>query len=105
MLGELLDRRAILGVGGHHFLEEVAELGGEVTSGSLAAVRLPEDVVLFVDEALEIGVILLAVLEWWHSRVHDEEDDSCCEDIDLAAVVLLGGNFGSHVTLGTQPSS
>lgn len=101
----VLNPQSFSRVEGNQTLEEVLEGVTEETNRSLAGMSLPEDFVLLFLEDFVVWVSWCCLLEWRISSIHDEEDDSRCEDIHTFSLVFLARDLWSHVAFSSQLGS
>jgi hypothetical protein len=100
--GNLFDFWSFVGIEGDHSGEKVFEFGREEVHWSSSGVSLPESVVFLVFDQLVVGIISSCLFEWWVSGIHDEQNDSCSENVALGSLIVLGWNLGGHVAFSSQ---
>ena len=51
--------------------------------------RLPEEIGPISCQKLVVSVLSPCELEWWVPGEHNEQDDSCREEVNILALILL----------------
>lgn len=102
MASNILNLQSFRRVEGNQALEEVLEGVTEEANRSFAGMGLPEDVVLLLLEDFVVGISWSCFLEWRISCIHDEENDSRCEDVHTFTLIFLARDLWSHVALSSQ---
>lgn len=88
-----------------HVGNQVLELLPKEVLRLIAAVVLPEEICPVCDQQLVVGVVLVSLLKWRMSSVHDEQDDAESEQINLITLVLIfSDQFRRHVGNCTELS-
>lgn len=98
----VLNPQSFSRVEGNQTLEEVLEGVTKEANRSLAGMSLPEDVVLLLLENFVVGIGWGCLLKWRISSIHDEEDDSRCEDVHTFTLIFLARDLWSHVAFSSQ---
>ncbi len=62
----------------------------------------PENTEIFVSNKFVVRVIGGSLLERWVSCIHNEQNDSGCENIGFGSFVIFVWNLWSHVAFSTQ---
>lgn len=105
MSSNILNSQSLCGIEGNQSLEEVLEGVAEESNWSLAGVCLPEDVKLLLLKDLVVRISWGGLLKGRISCIHDEEDDSRCEDVHTFPFVFFTRDLWSHIPLSSQLSS
>ena len=83
-------------------MDEIFEGIREETRTSLPVVGVPKDVESFLLDELVVGIVGHCLLKGRIARVHNEHNDSACEDIRFPAVIVLHRYLRSHVSFSAQ---
>lgn len=63
---------------------------------------LPEDIETFFLDEFVVRIVGSSLLEGRVACIHNEEDDSGCEDIHTLSFVLFGRDLWGHVAFSSQ---
>lgn len=80
--------------------KEILEGLAEEPNRPFSGMRLPKDIVLLLLDQLVVGIGRSSLLEGRIASQHDEQYDSSRENIAALSLILLRGDFRSHIPFG-----
>ena len=102
MTGNIFDLEALRRLKGNHTLEELFEVIAEESYWSLSWMSLPEDIILLFLQNFIVWIGKSSFLKWGISSIHDEENDSCSEDVNILTLILFSRDLWSHITFSSK---
>jgi len=96
------DIDSLLWLQAEHLVDQVFEVVSEEASWLALSMCSPEDVILLGSKNFVVWVVRDCLFEWRSTSEHDEQDDTCCEQVNFLALVILASDLWCHVALGSE---